>query len=203
MVPVSGENNKIIIAGREITENENRFIRKFGKITIEGNNNTVELHDISKLNCDILIAGNNNRISIGKFRRQSAVKVRFFWGDNKELTINDSIYIGDCEFVMQGHNTKIHVGEDCLFSIGINIWNTDGHPVYSFGTNERINEEQDVIIGDHVWIGKDVHVSKGTIIPPGCAVGTKSFVNKKFTKENCVIAGVPARVVKENIRWEY
>ena len=42
---------------------------------------------------------------------------------------------------------------------------------------------------------------KCAIIPNDCVVGTGAVVTKKFDKSNCVIAGVPAKVVKENISW--
>lgn len=87
-------------------------------------------------------------------------------------------------------------------SYGINIWTGDGHPIYDLTTEERINEDQDVIIGNHVWMGRNVSVHKGGVIPDGCVIGANSFVTKKFYESNCMIAGTPARIIKKNIRWE-
>lgn len=94
------------------------------------------------------------------------------------------------------------IGKDCMFSYGINIWTGDGHPIYDLTTEERINEDQDVIIGNHVWMGRNVSVHKGGVIPDGCVIGANSFVTKKFYESNCMIAGTPARIIKKNIRWE-
>lgn len=203
VLPVLGENNTIIIGGREVTEDDKQFLDKAGKITIEGNNNVVELADITNLNCNIWVQGNNNRISIGKCNSLTNIHVsmRQNW-DNRELIINDFRYFQNVGFSVIGNNRKIHVGKDCMFSGGINVWTTDFHPIYDLETNKRVNEEQDIIIGDHVWLGGEIFISKGSIIPSGCVIGAKSFVNKAFTKENTIIAGIPAKVVKENIRWE-
>ncbi len=203
VLPVLGENNTIIIGGRELTEDDKQLLDKAGKITIEGNNNVVELADITNLNCDIWVQGNNNRISIGKCKGLTKIHVSMHqnW-DNRELIINDFRYFLNVGFSVIGNNRKIHVGKDCMFSSGINVWTTDFHPIYDLETNKRVNEEQDIIIGDHVWLGQEIFISKGSIIPSGCVVGAKSFVNKAFTKENTIIAGIPAKVVKENIRWE-
>lgn len=95
------------------------------------------------------------------------------------------------------------IGKDCMFSYGINIWTGDGHPIYDLTTGERINEDQDVIIGNHVWMGRNVSVHKGGVIPDGCVIGANSFVTKKFYESNCMIAGTPARTIKKNIRWEF
>lgn len=203
VLPVFGENNTIIIGGRELTEDDKQLLDKAGKITIVGNNNVVELADITNLNCNIWVQGNNNRISIGKCKSLTNIHVLMpqNW-DNRELIINDFRYFQNVGFSVIGNNRKIHVGKDCMFSSGINVWTTDFHPIYDLETNKRVNEEQDIIIGDHVWLGREIFISKGSIIPSGCVIGAKSFVNKAFTKENTIIAGIPAKVVKENIRWE-
>lgn len=203
VLPVFGENNTIIIGGRELTEDDKQLLDKAGKITIVGNNNVVELADITNLNCNIWVQGNNNGISIGKCKSLTNIHVSMpqNW-DNRELIINDFRYFQNVGFSVIGNNRKIHVGKDCMFSSGINVWTTDFHPIYDLETNKRVNEEQDIIIGDHVWLGREIFISKGSIIPSGCVIGAKSFVNKAFTKENTIIAGIPAKVVKENIRWE-
>lgn len=255
VIPVVGDNNKIIIGGREITQEEKQLLDKFGKITIEGNKNTVELPNTDDLTCDIRIEGsgnsifigirevsvndpikvfdslckikiegNNNRvnltdiynmqckdciihgdynkINVGKILRRAQLGISFDGNYNyRELEIEDSRFLGDCFFSVGGsNNRKIHVGKNCMFSLAIHF-NTADHPVYDLKTNKRTNEDRDIIIGDHVWIGRDVWIFKGSV-PSGCIVGTRSFVNKVFTQENCIIAGIPAKVVKENIRWE-
>ena len=44
-------------------------------------------------------------------------------------------------------------------------------------------------------------ILKGVNLPNGTIVGTCSLVNKKFEKENTLIAGTPARIIKENVAW--
>ncbi len=224
VLPVFGENNKIIIGGQELGENEKKLLDKFGKITIDGKNNIVKLSntdnitgniriegennfvDLSgsnNLNCGIEIVGNNNKVQMGKFNSKTQIGIIMSrQGENRELIINDSIYFQGVVFFVTGNNRKVHVGKNCMFSSGINIWTSDFHFIYDLDTNKCVNEEQDIIIGDNVWIGQNVHVLKGSIIPSGSVVGVGSIVTKAFTRENCIIAGVPAKIVKENIRWE-
>lgn len=224
LIPVSGDNNKIIIGGREISIEEKKFLDKYGKITIEGNNNTVELPNLKEFTCDIHLEGNNNivtltntskikcvcriignynKLSVGKIERRSVISCDMYGNyNNRELSIGDIIRIANCDFIVLGNNRKIHVGKNCLFSWGIYIKTSDQHSVYDLETNKRINEDKDVVIGDNVWIGQDAYISKGSVIPSGCMVGAKAFVNKVITKENCVLAGIPAKIVKENIRWD-
>jgi serine acetyltransferase len=45
------------------------------------------------------------------------------------------------------------------------------------------------------------YINKSVSIGNECIVGGRGVVTKRFTSENVVIAGSPARVVKENIQW--
>ena len=53
-----------------------------------------------------------------------------------------------------------------------------------------------------IYIGNDVWISTGCIILPGASIGegsvvaAKSLINKKFPK-NCLIGGIPAKIIKE------
>ena len=68
--------------------------------------------------------------------------------------------------------------------------------------HEIINPDEDIQIGSNVWICDSVTILKGSNIPDGCTLGYHSFVNKKFDQANCLLAGTPAKCIKNNIRWE-
>ena len=44
---------------------------------------------------------------------------------------------------------------------------------------------------------------KGVSLADGIIVGTRSLVTKSIDKENTLIVGTPAKVIKENIEWDY
>lgn len=56
-------------------------------------------------------------------------------------------------------------------------------------------------MGDHVWIGQDAFVSKGSCIGSGSIVGAKSVTGGKTIPSNCSSAGMPCKVIRENIFW--
>lgn len=58
-----------------------------------------------------------------------------------------------------------------------------------------------MIIGNNVWVGSEVTLLKGTVIPDGSVVGYGSIVTKAFDEESVIIVGSPAKIVKRNIRW--
>ncbi len=90
-----------------------------------------------------------------------------------------------------------------MFSYGIYIWTCDSHEIYDKNTDMRINQDKDVVIADNVWVGRNVSVHKGSVIPQGCVVGANSFVNKEFQEQNCILAGTPAKIVKRGVYWKY
>lgn len=65
---------------------------------------------------------------------------------------------------------------------------------------ERINNPKDVVIGDHVWIAPNSVVMKGAVIGNGSIVGSHSMINKVIPA-NCLVVGMPGKVVKEGIKW--
>ena len=66
---------------------------------------------------------------------------------------------------------------------------------------ERINPSLSIGIGDHVWVGTKVTMLKGTQVPRDCVVGAGSLLCRAYEHPNCVIAGVPAKEVKQDIDW--
>ena len=96
--------------------------------------------------------------------------------------------------------TKITIGKDCLFSSDIHFRTGDSHSVLDM-EGRRINASEDIVVGEHVWVGTKVTCLKGAVIPPHSIVGACALVTGKFTRPNCVLAGVPAKVVKEQVDW--
>ena len=125
-------------------------------------------------------------------------------------THNNKIFI-DEDFSCEGiafqffftNNCTVKIGKDCMFSSEIIFFLGDAHTVYSLDNPQNVNTTNfGITIGNHVWIGQDVKILKDVIIPDNTVIGTSSLVNKQFSKPNTVIAGVPAKVVKENIGWD-
>ena len=44
-------------------------------------------------------------------------------------------------------------------------------------------------------------ILKGVQVADGCVVGAGSLLAKAYSQPNCVLAGVPAREVKQDVDW--
>ena len=125
-------------------------------------------------------------------------------GNNQHLEIGDGTLIWGVSIFMDEENSGLIIGKNCLFSDQITIWTADGHPVFDMATGLRINTAGEAVrIGDNVWIGQGVRVTKNAGIPNGSIVGGGSVVSKKFVTPNVAIAGNPAKVIKENVYWQH
>jgi acetyltransferase-like isoleucine patch superfamily enzyme len=67
---------------------------------------------------------------------------------------------------------------------------------------QTTNADEEVVVEDHVWIGCRCMIGKGTRIAGGTVVAAQSVVTGKFDQERVLLAGSPARVIKEGVGWE-
>ena len=139
--------------------------------------------------------GYNSKVKLGKFI-SIGPGVNIIVKDAAQLTIGDGTY-----FTSDMHLEAVKsicIGSDCAISWGVTIIDGNHHNVLS--ENSSINKEN-VTIGNHVWVGCNVTILKGTEIADNCIVAAGSIVKGKFPK-NVMIAGNPAKIVKNNINWE-
>ena len=82
------------------------------------------------------------------------------------------------------------------------LYNTDSHPIYDKETGKILNYVKDMTIGNHCWLGMNVKLLKNTSIADNTIVGADAVVTKNFNEPNCILAGVPARIVRKNVDWK-
>lgn len=93
---------------------------------------------------------------------------------------------------------KIQMGNGCLISRMVFIFDADHHPIYN-EAGEQINPPKPVIIGDHVWIGLQSVIVRGSKIGEGAVIAANSLVGGRI-KAGTMASGNPARSYSE-IKW--
>lgn len=164
-----------------------------------GTNNRILVDDsVETYDLRIAVLGNNNTLIIKKEAFVSGlIELK---GDGNTVTIGEKTGCGHVT-ILAHYGKKITIGDGCLFSNEIQIRTTDSHSILD-EHGKRINPEKDVVISDRVWLGTGVVVLKGSHIGTDVVVGAKSMVSKSIPN-NTVVAGIPARVIKENTTWSW
>lgn len=96
-------------------------------------------------------------------------------------------------------NGKISFDDDILLGWNVSVRDNDGHTIVEQGVENE--HTKPIKIGKHVWIGSDVLLLKGCEIADNNVVATRACVTKQIRDENCIIGGLPARVIKKHIEW--
>jgi tetrahydrodipicolinate N-succinyltransferase len=89
---------------------------------------------------------------------------------------------------------SITIGDGCAIGPHVFIQDCDSHTVMG---SESVAP---VVIGKHVWVGAGAKILKGVSIGDGCVVAAGSVITRSCPAE-CLLAGVPAKVIRENISW--
>lgn len=88
----------------------------------------------------------------------------------------------------------------------LSVRTNDGHTIFdnilkdNVNSKVEISKNRKIIIKDHVWIGRRCAILYNTYIDTNCIVGLGSVVKGTF-ESNSMLAGVPAKVIKNNVSW--
>ena len=98
-------------------------------------------------------------------------------------------------------NKKIEFGNDCLLSWDILVMDSDQHSIKTID-GRIVNEDQEISIGNNVWVGCRSTILKGTVIKDNNVIASNTTLCGKHDFINSVIGGTPNKVLKSNIYWE-
>ena len=90
----------------------------------------------------------------------------------------------------------MEIGKDATIGRDVVIRSYDGHTICESGY--KISEP--ITIGEHVWIGQGATILKGVKIGDGAIVASGAIVTKDVPAHS-IVAGIPAKVVRENVKW--
>ena len=90
--------------------------------------------------------------------------------------------------------------DSSLLGWNVNMNTTNGHHVFDNGVERSM--EGDILIGRHVWIGSWANIAKSTSVADGCIVAQNSLVSGGHDTPNTLIAGMPAKDIKNNYSWK-
>ena len=204
------------------------FKRKRAKVKVIGEDNSFDRDLLLKLGVNLVINGNNNVIKIGKNSNlQGSLDIRLNRNNcvidmnnistqvglsiimgfehcktnNSEIIIKDNTHFNQVQIMMLENDSKLKIGNNCMFSGNVMLHLTDGHSITDYN-GKLLNYGANVVIGDNVWVGRNSTILKNASIPDFTIIGMGSIVSKRFNEKNTIIAGVPAKIVKKDVLWQ-
>ncbi|WP_035602744.1 sugar O-acetyltransferase [Haloferula sp. BvORR071] len=90
---------------------------------------------------------------------------------------------------------EVRIGHNCFIAPRVSIF-TAGHPLDAPTRISGLEFGKPVTIGDNVWIGGHAVINPGVRIGNNVVIAAGAVVTKDVP-DNMVVAGVPARVIRE------
>lgn len=140
----------------------------------------------------ISLADNSELICDGEFSFHTGCKVEVLKG--AKLKLGNGYMNYDSKLYCYN---RITIGDGTIISEDVTIRDSDNHEIIGNATPKSAP----IVIGDHVWIGMNATILKGVTIGNGSVIAANALVNKDIP-DNCLAAGVPAKIIKANIEWK-
>lgn len=173
-------------------------------------------------NCIIQLEKNScievgGRLKLGTRQvKKSRQQTRILVEEGAKITVKKNFSVGEGSYIRvikNGHlilgnsainehiqitcGNTIEIGDECVIGRDVVIRSFDGHTIVKQGY--KIAEP--IKIGNHVWIGQGATILKGVAIGDGAIIAANAVVTKDVPAYS-IAAGLPAKIIENNVKWE-
>jgi acetyltransferase-like isoleucine patch superfamily enzyme len=114
---------------------------------------------------------------------------------NASIEIGDNVFINsDCKLISCNN---IKIGANSQISWEVEIIDSDFHSI----VRDDFEVSKPIVVGSNVWIGSRASIRKGVTIGSGAVIASGAVVTRDVP-EGCLVAGVPARIIRRDIKWK-
>ncbi len=143
--------------------------------------------------CTLLMKKNSQLIVNGSLNTGKGVSISIL--EDASLELGQRVYINSDSTIVCSNSIKI--GDNVAISWNVEICDYDFHRII----REDSVKVAPIDIGSNVLVGRRSMIMKGVKIGDGSVIAAGSVVTRDVPSE-CLVAGIPARVIKQNIQWE-
>ena len=144
---------------------------------------------------ELIMCKDSKLIIDGNFSLYQGASI--YIGENAKLHVKGNIFLNTNTVV--NCFSYIEIGDGTVISDDVRIQDSDNHIIIENCVEKESTKP--IIIGKMVWIGKNALILKGVTIGDGAIVGAGSVVVKDVPV-GCLVAGNPAKVIKQNVQWK-
>jgi acetyltransferase-like isoleucine patch superfamily enzyme len=172
------------------------------KVTFRGSNNKLVISDTANLGTfGVQFDCDNGYAEIGPSAGVPSLTAWLRVGQDAKIIIGENVSSTSDVYISAVEGVTVSIGKDVMLAGAIEIRADDGHAIFDVKSGLRVNPSKPISIGNHVWVGAKVTLLGGATIGDGSVIGLGSIVKGKIPN-NCIAAGVPAKVIRRNTAWE-
>ena len=165
-----------------------------------------------------LVAGCTNNTIV--FLGQPGITNLLIYGHNNQFVFSDQISAfhsrtcawNDCSLYVGPYcssgltrielsASEVSIGRGSLFADDTLLQSHDGHGIVDLDKMQIINQGRGRIdIGERVWIGRRATILKDVTVGDGAIIAASAVANRDVAPFS-LVAGVPAKVVKQGVSW--
>lgn len=171
------------------------------KLTSEGNSEVIVGENVV-FGSRVEVSSINGKISIlDNCKFENDIKLRVSSGGT--IVIGENCTIQRASILVASFNARLVLERDCMLSYYVLMRAGNSHNIIDLKTKKNLddNDNRNINIGEHVWIGMRATIMNGVEIGAGSTVGANSFVCKRKFPNNCCLAGNPAVILRDNTAW--
>lgn len=171
-------------------------------IRFTGQNNRMIVASDAKLGrLSVMFDCDNGELSLGGNTGAPAFSAGIRIGQDSTVSIGKNVSTTATCTISATEGTTVSIGDDVMFASENQVRADDGHAIYDVRSGNRVNVSKSIRIGNHVWLAWGATILGGVSVGDGTVLSYGAIVTKNIPN-NCIAAGVPARVVRRNIAWE-
>lgn len=113
----------------------------------------------------------------------------------ERISLGSGSHIGEHSIIWAGDSSgRVTLGEKCLLAPHVTITASNYATAPGTPVMDQPKIEQDIVIGNDVWLGANAVVLAGVIIGDGAIVAAGAVVTRDVPA-GCIVGGVPAKII--------
>lgn len=116
--------------------------------------------------------------------------------ENAILTVGNKFNLGPKSLIIC--HKAMTFGNDFITSWNCTLMDTDQHSLVD-SDGQITNPDREISVGNNVWLGCNCLVTKGTTLADSITVAAGSTLHGSYPEPRTVLAGNPAKVVKNGV----
>ena len=95
----------------------------------------------------------NGSIKIGAIGVKNRLHIKIM-GERAKFEIGDETSLVSVNVIVNSDGI-VSIGKDCMISHTVTLTQSDQHLIFDAETGKRVNFPKNIVIGNHVWLGRD------------------------------------------------